>query len=176
MRKIRDVLRLRASGLSKRKIAASLGIGATAAGDCIRRAQRAGLTEDLSEDTLEQHLYPPTNNAAKEQRPQPDWRIVHRELRRKGVTLLLWEEYRAVHPDGYGYARYVAMKIMLCKRPNTGTTASLLTNPHHITLCYSAFRNVISEGGALARRDASGNAEMSTLARAFAFISMSTSA
>jgi hypothetical protein len=37
MRKIRDVLRLSAGGLSKRKIAASLGIGATAAGDCIRR-------------------------------------------------------------------------------------------------------------------------------------------
>jgi transposase len=33
----------------------------------------------------------------------PDWRTVHRELRRKGVTLQpVWEEYRAVHPDGYG--------------------------------------------------------------------------
>src|SRR5262249_42529583 len=30
-----------------------------------------------------------------------------RELRRPGVTLqLLWEEHRAVHPDGYGYSRY----------------------------------------------------------------------
>ena len=42
MRKIRDVLRLNADGMSKRKIAISLGIGATAAGDCIRRARRAG--------------------------------------------------------------------------------------------------------------------------------------
>ena len=32
MRKIRDVLRLSAAGLSKRQIAASLGIGPTAAG------------------------------------------------------------------------------------------------------------------------------------------------
>ena len=32
---------------------------------------------------------------------------MHAELRRKGVTLsLLWEEYRGVHPDGYGYRRY----------------------------------------------------------------------
>ena len=31
MRKIRDVLRLSAGGMSKRKIAASLGVGATAA-------------------------------------------------------------------------------------------------------------------------------------------------
>jgi transposase len=30
---------------------------------------------------------------------------VHRELRRKGVTLaLLWEEYQAVHPDGLQYS------------------------------------------------------------------------
>ena len=121
MRKIRDVLRLRASGLSKRKIAGSLGMGATAAGDCIRRARRAGLSwplpEDLSDDALEQRLYPPADNPAKEKRPQPDWRIVHRELRRKGVTLLLlWEEYRGVHPDGYGYARYCGLYRSWCGR------------------------------------------------------------
>jgi transposase len=40
-------------------------------------------------------------------RPQPDWRAIHRELKRPGVTLqLLWEEHRAVHPDCYGYSRY----------------------------------------------------------------------
>jgi transposase len=40
-------------------------------------------------------------------RPQPDWRAIHRELRRPGVTLQpLWEEHRAVHPDSYGYSRY----------------------------------------------------------------------
>ena len=30
--------------------------------------------------------------------------MVAQELKRKGVTLtLLWQEYRAAHPDGYGY-------------------------------------------------------------------------
>jgi transposase len=30
------------------------------------------------------------------------------------VTLqLLWEEHRAVHPDGYGISRYVAARFML---------------------------------------------------------------
>jgi transposase len=39
---------------------------------------------------------------------------IHAEMRRAGVTLLLlWEEYRAGQPDGYGYSRYVAAKIML---------------------------------------------------------------
>ncbi len=47
MRKIRDVLRLRAGGMSKRKIAASLSIGVTAAGETIRRARRAGLSWPL---------------------------------------------------------------------------------------------------------------------------------
>jgi transposase len=33
--------------------------------------------------------------------------MVHRELKRAGVTLqLLWEEYRAAHPDGHGYSRF----------------------------------------------------------------------
>src|SRR5450432_1722094 len=33
--------------------------------------------------------------------------MVHRELKRKGVTLrLLWEEHRALHPDGHGYSRF----------------------------------------------------------------------
>ena len=35
---------------------------------------------------------------------EPDWPVVAQELKRKGVTLtLLWQEYRAAHPDGYGY-------------------------------------------------------------------------
>ena len=37
--------------------------------------------------------------------PMPDWSRVHRELRRKGVTLaLLWQEYKAVHPEGMQYS------------------------------------------------------------------------
>jgi transposase len=111
MRKVRDVLRLRASGMSKRKIAASLSIGATAAADCIRRARRAGLSwplpEDLSDEALERILYPPPQVSATDRRSRPDWPTIHRELRRPGVTLqLLWEEYRCAHPDGYGYSRY----------------------------------------------------------------------
>jgi transposase len=75
------------------------------------RAQRAGLAwplpEGLTDETLEDRLYPPPTVASKERRPRPDWATVHRELRRPGVTLqLLWEEHRAAHPDGYGYSRY----------------------------------------------------------------------
>jgi transposase len=42
-----DVFVFRSKRMSKRKIAASLSIGATAAGDCVRRARRAGLSWPL---------------------------------------------------------------------------------------------------------------------------------
>src|SRR6266852_4316944 len=69
MRKIREVLRLSAAGLSKRQIAASLGIGPTAAGACLRRAREAGVgwpvPDDLDDAALERRLYPvPTVTAA----------------------------------------------------------------------------------------------------------------
>jgi len=117
MRKIRDVLRLSAAGLSKRKIAASLGISATAAGDCLRRAGRAGvvwpLPEGITDEILEARLYPAATAIAamSARRPRPDWAAIHRELRRPGVTLqLLWEEHRATCPDGYGYRCYGAAR------------------------------------------------------------------
>ena len=88
MRKIRDVLRLKASGLGKRKIAASLGISATAAGDCLQRARWAGLSwplpDGLTDERLEARLYLPPKAIPAEQRPQPDWAAIHRELKRKG--------------------------------------------------------------------------------------------
>ena len=111
MRRIRDVLRLSAAGMSKRQIAASLGVSATAARESIRRARGAGLTwplpDELSDEELERRLYPSPRPAGQKRRPQPDWAAIHRELRRPGVTLqLLWEEHRAVHADGYGYSRF----------------------------------------------------------------------
>ena len=40
-------------------------------------------------------------------RPLPEWTEVHRELRRRDVTLaLLWEEYKAVHPQRLQYSRF----------------------------------------------------------------------
>lgn len=39
--------------------------------------------------------------------PEPDWATLVVEMRKPAVTLqILWEEYRAVHPGGYGYSRF----------------------------------------------------------------------
>jgi transposase len=38
---------------------------------------------------------------------EPDWAVLARELKRPGVNLMiLWEEYRASHPEGYAYSRF----------------------------------------------------------------------
>ena len=108
MRKIREVLRLKFDcGLSVRKIARSLGIGHSSAGDYLCRFAASGLTWpcSLSDAELEQQLFPPAPAVASEKRPLPDWAWVHAELRRPGVTLaLLWQEYRLSQPQGFQYS------------------------------------------------------------------------
>lgn len=111
MRKIEDVLRLHARGLSTRRIALATGVGKTTVIEYLRRATRAGLCwplpEGLDEAALEQLLFPPPPSAKDRQFAEPDWAAVHRELKRAGVTLaLLWDEYRGQHPDGYGYSAF----------------------------------------------------------------------
>jgi transposase len=110
MRQIREVLRLRfASKLSQRAIAKSLRLSQGAVSGYLSRARAAGvvwpLPDDLDDPQLEARLFPPAPAIAVDQRSVPDWAWVHRELRRPNVTLaLLWEEYRAGAPDGFGYS------------------------------------------------------------------------
>ena len=110
MRKIREVLRLRESGLTVAEIARSLGIAAGTAWTYATRLNAAGLTwplpPELDDAALERLVYPPPPHS-RVRRPEPDWPAIHRELKRPRVMLLLvWEEYRAAHPDGYGYSRF----------------------------------------------------------------------
>ncbi|MCP4645512.1 MAG: IS21 family transposase [bacterium] len=112
MRKIREVLRLSWGGkLSPRAVAQSCGMGRTTVREYLQRAERAGLSwplqQGLSDGELEALLFAPPVSPTNAPRPLPDWQHLHEELRRKGVTLfLLWEEYKAVHPDGYEYSRF----------------------------------------------------------------------
>ena len=111
MRKIREALRLSFEGLSTREMALGLAIGRTTLREYLGRARDAGLSwplpDALSDADLEHVLFPRRSADSSQPIPQPDWTYVHAELRRKGVTLsLLWQEYREVHTDGYGYSRY----------------------------------------------------------------------
>ena len=111
MRKIREALRLRSDGFSGRRVAQSLSLGRATISEYFRRADVEGLSwplpSDLSDADLEHRLFSYSPGDVRRGVPQPDWAYVHAEFRRKGVTLsLLWEEYRGVHPGGYGYSRY----------------------------------------------------------------------
>jgi transposase len=112
MRQLRQLLRLRADGISVRDIATMLGIARSTVQDNIERATAAGLSwplpADLTDDVLEHRLF--SRQGVKQglrRRPEPDWRALAVELKKPGVTLsILWEEYRAVHPEGYAYSRF----------------------------------------------------------------------
>lgn len=132
MRKIREVLRLaRGEGRSRRQVGAAVGLPYGTATNYVMRARRAGLgwplPEALDDRDLELRLFTqPARPATTGQRPLPEWAVVQRELRRKGVTLqLLHLESKEPVPDGYQYTQFVQLyrrweqRIEVVKRPIT---------------------------------------------------------
>lgn len=80
--------------------------------DNLKRAATAGLAwplaGDLTDAVLEQRLFAHAGvKSGFRRRVEPDWACLVCELKRPGVNLMvLWEEYRDAHPDGYGYSRF----------------------------------------------------------------------
>jgi len=109
MRTLKEIFRLKyETGLSHRQIARRCGIGHPTVGEYMRRLEAAGLdwaqASAMDETALEAKLFPPPPSPSAGRRAEPDWAEVHRELKRKGVTLmLLWQEYKAAYPDGFQY-------------------------------------------------------------------------
>src|SRR5271167_1015401 len=96
MRHVREVLRLGLAGISKHEIARRTGLAASTVRETIERFKAAGLDwplpDSVTDGELEASLY---KNAGTKQghrrRAEPDWALVHRELKRKHVTLsILW--------------------------------------------------------------------------------------
>ena len=113
MRCVREILRLKHErGVSDRAIARSTGVARSTVGDYLARVAAAGLgwplPATLTDAALEALLFAKLGIAPGTRRKaEPDWPAIHRELRRAGVTLmLLWQEYRACEPQGYGYSRF----------------------------------------------------------------------
>ncbi len=112
MSKIRQALRLLAdAGLSMRQVAAALGVSKSTVSEIAMYARDAGvdwpLATTLSDDELQARLYPPPRPRSST-RQEPDYAVLHQELKRPGVTLqLLWEEYRAGAGDAaYRYSAF----------------------------------------------------------------------
>jgi transposase len=112
MRQIKQILRLAHDGVSAREIGRMLGVARSTIQDNVKRAEVAGLTwplpADLIDAVLEERLF--AHSGAKpgmRRRPEADWATLACELKRPGVNLMvLWEEYRELHPGGYGYSRF----------------------------------------------------------------------
>lgn len=113
MDKSREILRLHHTlHLSQREIAEATGCSLGTVSNVLQRARNAGIGYPLKMTSKElgSLLYPPVLSAGSDQRTEPDLAYVHREMQRKGVTLtLLWEEYKAEHPDGLMFTQF-------CKR------------------------------------------------------------
>ena len=112
MRRVRDCVRLKNAGISTREIARRVGVASSTVRLTLRRCEAAGidwpLATDLTDAILEQRLFANAGvKPGRRRHAQPDWASVHREMKRKHVTLsMLWEEYTALHPGGYRYSRF----------------------------------------------------------------------
>ena len=112
MRQLRQMLRLAHEGVSARAIGRMLGAARSTVQDNLKRAEAAGLAwpldADITDVVLEQRLFARAGvRPGVRRRVEPDWSSLAREAKRPGVNLMvLWEEYREVHPDGYGYSRF----------------------------------------------------------------------
>jgi transposase len=131
MRRIREVLRLRAEGYSEREIARSVGCARSSIQICLWRAEQAGvgwpLPAEQDEAALERLLYP-RRPPGIEVQPAPDYAWVERELKRKHVTRRqLWREYLAQHPDGVKYTAF-CVNFQHWRRAR-GVTLSLTHTP-----------------------------------------------
>ena len=112
MRKIREILRLHYElKLGKKQIARVCSMSSSTVVDYVRRAKAAGiewpLAVEVDDSALEALLFPPVAPAKASTRPMPPMEDIHKELRKKGVTLLLlWFEYKENYPDGYQYSQF----------------------------------------------------------------------
>lgn len=112
MRKIEEILRLKYEvGLTHREIAQSCAVSASTVSEYVTHAKAAGLSwplpEGLSQTELEERLFPSQERQGKQGIESPDWAAVHKERRRRSVTLsLLWVEYRQAQPQGYSYSQF----------------------------------------------------------------------
>ena len=134
MRKIKEVLRLSyQGGLSARQVARSLNISRSAVKEYQERANKAGLAwplpDTLSEQELEQKLFPPLLTIEAPAKALPDFEYIYQELKthkKFNLTLdLLWQEYKNNTP------RAISIRSSVSSTAATG--ASSITRCARIT-------------------------------------------
>ena len=109
MRKIKKILGFHFDeGRSARAISAHCDVSRRSVALVLERFEASGLSwleaRDMDDEAVEAALYPAAEEAPTE---DVDWAKVEKALSGRGVTLkLLWEEWRATHPDGMSYVTW----------------------------------------------------------------------
>jgi transposase len=114
MEKIREIIRLKEQcSLSERRIARALKVSRPVVKQYIQDLTSLGLDyaalKNLDDDALAELLHTKGQATGDERFRVLLAQCEHfsKELKRPGVTLQrLWQEYRAQHPDGYGYSQF----------------------------------------------------------------------
>jgi transposase len=113
MSKIRQILRLHSQGRSKLLIAKQTGVSRNTLKKYLKEFEQSGLSfnevNELGDKDLEDLFVKPEEQPIipKLQTLFNLFPAMDKELKRKGVTrLLLWEEYKLKHPDGYSKSQF----------------------------------------------------------------------
>jgi transposase len=113
LRMIKDIIRLKHQAMSHEQIAKTLQVSKGVVSKYLQLASAVGLdwgaAQALNELQLTARLLPRTSLQGSF--VEPDWAAIHRELDRKGVTLvLLWQEYQAANAEQrtWGYTQFCA--------------------------------------------------------------------
>ena len=110
MRVIKEILRLYEMGISQVKISKSCNVSRTTVRDYISKASVLGLnSEHIAKMEKEELMekFKKKKPERKQEKSDLDYEYIHKEMKKKGVTiLLLWEEYLRDNLDGYSYSRF----------------------------------------------------------------------
>jgi len=113
MEKVREIIRLKEQcGLSERAISRALRVSRPVVKDYFCKLQSAGLDyaaiKEMNDDTLLQVIEGRRQvTSERYQALRRKFGYFVKELKRPGVTReRLWQEYRAEHPDSYGYSQF----------------------------------------------------------------------
>jgi transposase len=112
MQKIKDVLKLRyIVNLSYPKIALATNVPKSTASDYCKRFEITPYDLDtfltFEEEKIYALLFPEKKIERNSDRPMPDVKYIHKEIAKKGITFeLLWQEYKEIHPNGYGLSQF----------------------------------------------------------------------
>src|SRR5204862_618573 len=152
MRQVREVLRLRTAGVGLNEIARRVGVAPSTVRLTLKRLASAGLSwplpAEMTDSALETALFAAAGTKQGHRRHvEPDWAEIHRELKRKHVTLtMLWDEYIERCPEGYHYRAQNMAHLFICLRYSQEHTrqqihlyATCISHLSGISLFYAEF-------------------------------------